>query len=187
MNLGADFSLTDVDWTPVVGGEWIFYSGDDGTSTGDTVASAIGGWDPVYRGKFDSLLREFQSAGFYLPAQSGATIPATFNHITNSYTNQHQFSLHAKVSPLEDLVVDNKISWFVADKGIRSTPSGFASASATKRERFIGTEYDVQAIYDYTDDVQIGAVYGVFFPGDVFRTPFDDTAQELVTTVSVKF
>jgi hypothetical protein len=177
-NLGADYSAGDVAWSPTVGGEWIWYSGDD--SEVGSAGSAIGGWDPVYRGRFSSLLREFQAAGFYVPAQSGATVGGTFAGVTNSTTNQHTFALHGTVKPIEDLTIDNRFSWFLADKGIRPT-------ATAKRYHYFGGEWDVQANYDYTDDVKIGAVWGIFMPGNVFRSPYDETAQELVTSVSVKF
>jgi hypothetical protein len=134
----------------------------------------------VFRGNFTSALREFQAAGFYMPAQSLATVGGTFNAITNSTTNQHQFALHAMVRPIEDLSIDNRFTWFLADVGI-------VPVAGAKRESFFGTEWDVQANYAYTDDVNFGLIYGLFNPGNVFRTPFDDTAQQLVTSVSVKF
>ncbi len=175
-DLGLDYTMKGTAWTPTLGGEWIFYSGDEGNAT------AIGGWDPIYRGAFSTLLREFQAAGFYMPAQSGATIigSTTYNTITNSTTNQHQLALHAAVRPLEDLKVDNRLTWFIADKGVVPAPGA-------KRENFFGTEWDVKADYAYTDDVALGLVYGLFLPGNVFRDPFDSSAQELVTSVSVKF
>jgi hypothetical protein len=185
-NIGADYTASGVAWTPTVGGEWIFYSGDDGVDGTNGSPTAIGGWNPVYRGAFTSALREFQGAGFYLPAQSGADVPTTagaantFNAITNSATNQHQLALQATVRPLEDLSVLNRLMWFIADKGIVAVPGA-------KRESYIGAEWDVVANYNYTEDVQIGATWGVFWPGSVFRTPYDEPAQELVTTVGVKF
>ena len=182
-NLGLDYTLGGTAWTPTLGGEWIFYSGDngDGGGSGSTVGSAIGGWDPVYRGQFTSLIREFQGAGFYMPSQSGSTVGGTFNNVTNSTTNQHQLALHAALKPLEDLSVDNRFTWFIADKGIKPT------TQRVKTEKYFGSEWDVNANYAYTDDVQMGLVYGLFFPGSVFKSPHDNTAQELVTSVSVKF
>ena len=84
------------------------------------------------------------------------------------------------MAPIEDLVVDNRYSWFLADKGIRPVQSA-------KREYYFGAEWDMNAIYNYTDDVQMGATWSMFFPGSVFRNPYDDMASQLVTTVSVKF
>ncbi len=173
-NIGADYTAKGVAWTPTVGGEWIYFSGARAGGT------AIAGWDPVFRGSFKTLLREFQAAGYYMPAQSGATLNGTYNNITNSTTNQSQLALHATVKPLEDLSVDNRLTWFTAPVGIRPTVNA-------KRKSYIGSEWDVQANYNYTDDVQLGLVYGIFWPGDVFRNPYDDIAQELVSSVSVKF
>ena len=173
-NLGLDYAASGAPWSPTVGGEWIFYAGDEGNAT------AIAGWEPVFRGAFTTLIREFQAAGFYVPAQSGATVGGAFNNITNSVTNQHQLALHAMVKPIEDLSLDNRLTWFIADNGI-------VPVAGAKRESFFGTEWDVNANYHYTDDVQMGLVYGVFWPGSVFRSPYDDIAQELVTSVSVKF
>lgn len=173
-NLGGDLSIKDAPWSPKVGAEWIWYSGDDGN------ASAIGAWDPMFRGSFTTALREFQGAGFYLPAQSGATIGGTFNTITNSATNQHQFAGHATVWPIEDLSVDNRLTWFRTDNGI-------VPVAGAKRQHYLGFEWDVQANYNYTDDVQFGVIYALFAPGNVFRTPYDDNAQELVSSVNVKF
>ena len=173
-NVGLDYTASGVTWTPTVGGECIFYSGDEGNGT------AIGGWDPVFRGAFTSALREFQAAGFYMPAQSGSTVGGTFNNITNSTTNQHQLAVHASVKPLEDLSIDNRLTWFIADVGI-------VPVAASKRETYFGNEWDVRANYNYTNDVQLGVTYAMFNPGNVFRTPYDDTAQELITSVDVKF
>ena len=62
----------------------------------------------------------------------------------------------------------------------------------------MGTEWDTKFTYSYTDDVQFGFLYGLFLPGNVFRDAGvvagtaaaiagDAVAQELVSTVSVKF
>jgi len=179
-NLGLDYGLSDAPWSPTVGAEWLFWAGDDG---GGAVAtgSAIAGWEPVFRGRFTTLIREFQAPGFYMPAQSGSTVGGTFNNITSSATNQHQLALHATLNPIEDLSVDNRLTWFLTDKAIK------ADTGNTKTEKFLGTEWDLNANYNYTDDVQMGLIYGIFWPGAVFRHPHDDMAQELVTSVSVKF
>ena len=180
-NLGLDYTAKSVAWTPTIGGEWVFYSGgkDQASAAG---TSAIGGWDPVFRGHFFSALRDFQAAGFYMPAQSGATLDGTFNNVTNATTNQHALSVHALMKPLEDLALDTKYSWFIAPVGIRPTTS-----AGTKEKHGLGAEWDTQLTYNYTDDVQLGVVYAFFAPGNVFRNPYDAPAQELVTSVNVKF
>ncbi len=178
MNLGADYTMADAAWSPTLGGEWVYFSGDEGVQGG--IGTAIAGWDGMYRGRFFSALRDFQATGFYLPAQSGATAGGTFANVTGAQTNQHILALHGTLRPVKDLTVDNRLSWFLADKAVRSTIN-------SKPKRFFGTEWDVQANYAYTDDVNLGLVWGIFMPGSVFRSPYDSIAQEAITSVSVKF
>jgi len=175
-NLGTDWTLKDAMWSPTVGAEWIFFTGRQINGSGSA------GWEPVFHGYFPDRLRSTQTAGFYLPAQSGATVGGTFNAITNSYTNQHTLALHGTVMPIEDLAVDNRYSWFVADEGIKPT-----TTPGTKREHYFGSEWDMNATYNYTDDVQLGAALSVYWPGSVFRSPYDDISSQLLTSVSVKF
>lgn len=173
-NLGADYTLADVSMTPKVGAEWIWFSGKD-------VDGAAAGWDPIARGYFTTAIREFQGAGFYRPDQTcfvGGAQGAT--GCTSSATNQHQLSLYGSVKPLEDLTIAPRLSWFILDVGA-------IPVAGSKRNSFAGTELDVVTTYNYTDDVQLGLIYGLFLPGNVYRTPNDSTAQELISSVSVKF
>jgi len=83
------------------------------------------------------------------------------------------------------LTIAPRLSWFYLADGIR--PIGADGAAATKKKNYAGTELDTQVTYNYTDDVQFGLIYGVFAPGNVYRTPNDAVAQELISSVSVKF
>jgi len=157
--------------SPKVGGEWIFFSGKDG----DTGAAQ--GWDPMARGYFTTAIREFQTgaaSGFYGTDQAGDT---------SSSTNQHQLALFASLTPIEDLTLDQRLTWFILDVGAL----GSSGAVDEKRESFAGTEWDTVLTYDYTEDVQFGLIYALFLPGGVYHSPTDSTAQELVTSVSLKF
>jgi hypothetical protein len=172
-NLGGEFGFADVAMTPRVGAEWIFWSGKDSDGS-------IAGWDPIARSYFTTAIREFQTAnasGFYGTGQPGDTSAAT---------NQNQFSVWGGLSPVEDLNATSRLSFFWQHVGaVPHTAAGVRSDG--ERKGYAGTEWDNQLVYDYTDDVQLGFLYGVFFPGSIYRTGFDSTAQELVTTVSVKF
>ena len=170
VDLGADYTLTSVAMTPKIGAEWIFFSGKD---TGD---GAVTGWDPLARGYFTTAIREFQtsaSGAFYPTAQAGDT---------GGYSNQHQLSLYGSLKPIEDLTVAPRLSWFFLDE-----PAIQAIGGGNKRRSYAGTEWDTQVTYDYTDDVQFGFIYALFVPGTVYQHPNDNVAQELVTSVSVKF
>ncbi len=167
-NLGADYQLADVMATPTIGAEWRYYSGKD-------VDGAVAGWRPIAPGYFRNALRDFQSqstvAGFYATDQAG---------VTGATTNQHELGFYGSLKPIEDLTVAPRLAWFIMDTG--SIPS-----AGSKRESFLGTEWDTVVTYDYTDDVQLGLIYALFAPGSAFRSPNDSTAQELITSVSVKF
>ena len=175
-NLGLEYTAKDVAMTPKVGAEWIFYSGKN-------VDGAVAGWDPIARGYFTTALREFQNptaAAFYPPDQTCFANGAGANACTGSATNQHQLSLYGSFKPINDLTVAPRLSWFILDEGA-------IPVAGSKRNSFAGTEWDTVVNYDYTDDVQFGVIYGLFLPGNVYRTPNDAVAQELVTSVSVKF
>jgi len=173
-DLGAEYTAKDVPMTPKLGAEWIFYSGKDNNG-------AITGWDPIARGYFTTALREFQNAApFYPAAQACYTNGAAGGVCTGSATNQHQFSLYGSFKPLQDLTIAPRLSWFMLDVGV-------IPVAGSKRRGFAGTEWDTVVTYNYTDDVQFGLIYGLFAPGSVYRNPQDNAAQELVSSVSVKF
>ena len=179
-NLGGDITLKDVALSPKFGAEWRFYSGHN-------VDGPVSGWEAIAPGYFTTALREFQTrstiTGFYPNAQTG---------VTSSQTNQHELALYGGLNPLEDLRINQRLSWFFLPVGSLHPVTGLAASNA-KRESFLGAEWDTMVTYNYTDDVQLGLIYGVFFPGSVYRTGSagagfgNDAAQEIVTTVGVKF
>lgn len=180
-NLGGEYTLTSVPTTPKFGAEWRFYSGtktpNESTDRANNLGAG-GGWTPIAPGYFTTALREFQTqstvAGFYANDQVG---------VTSAATNQHELALYGGLRPLEDLSVMSRLSWFALDRGVRST----LTPKDGKRRSYIGSEWDTNVTYNYTEDVQFGVLYALFNPGSVFRTPNDDHAQELITSVSVKF
>ena len=181
-NLGADVTLADVATKPMLGAEWIFFSGKNSKACPTTSCGGVPGWDPIAKGYFTTALRDFQTssgvAGFYSPSQAG---------VTGGQTNQHDLSLYGSFKPLEDLTIAPRLSWFFLANGIRPiAPNGTAQA---KRSSYVGMEWDTVATYNYTDDVQFGLIYGLFAPGNIYLGAhgLDSTAQELVSSVSVKF
>jgi len=180
-NLGGEYTFAQATTTPKVGAEWRFYSGEYLPDVG-----AIIGWDPVAPGYFRTAIREFQTrstlgTAFYAVDQTG---------VTSGQTNQHELALYGGLVPMEDLSLNTRLAWFLLDEEALQPQS-------SPREKFIGTEWDTQLLYNYTDDVQFGLLYALFLPGSVFRNggsgggnvtvTGDATAQQIVTTVSVKF
>ena len=174
-DLGGQVSLADATWTPTLGAEWIFYSG--------AKKDALAGWNPMYRGKFDTLIREFL----------GGIYATDYPNDNASFTNEHQIALFGGIKPSDSVRLDTRFTWFATDEGVR-----VGTLAGGKTPHYLGAEWDTKALYDYTEDVQFGLIYGVYWPGAVYRdqaaTPASvtnlggrSTAQELVSTVSVKF
>ena len=56
-----------------------------------------------------------------------------------------------------------------------------------KHNKWAGSEIDLKAIYDYTEDVQFSLLYGNFVPGSSFDERTDNIAQELIGSMKVTF
>jgi hypothetical protein len=157
----------DFAWRPVVGVEYIFYSGDD--KIGDTGVATNGqynGWDVMYRGKFDTAIREFQNV-FYATEQPSCP----------SFTNQHQFLVFGTLEPTDSLTFEAKYGHFWLDKS-------YGAANTSKN---VGDEVDLQLTWDYTEDVSFGLLTAWFFPGNHFQSSRDDVATDIVGTVKLSF
>ena len=180
-NLGLEHTFTGVAMTPKIGAEWRYYSGRD-------LDGAVPGWSIIAPGYFTTALREFQTAssitGFYPNDQqyfrNGANGAGT-----GAQTNQNEFGFFGSLKPIEDLTISPRLSFFVLPVG--AYPVGPDGVKTTKRKHYAGTEWDTNVVYNYTDDVQFGLLYALFASGDVYRRPNDSTAQELISSVSVKF
>ncbi|MFC1479845.1 alginate export family protein [Candidatus Omnitrophota bacterium] len=158
------------DWRPVLGAEYIFYSGSSGWSDRDpNTGGEYGGWDRMYRGKFDTAIREYQN-WFYRTDKTSS--PA--------FTNQHQFLLRGSIEPTDDIT-------FNATYGNFWLAVPFSQNSNTST--YVGQEVDLDLNWDYTEDVQFGLLAGWFFPGQHFNDNLKsaDIAADLVGTVKLSF
>lgn len=168
-------------WKPVVSAEYIFYSGDSQSGNRDTsTSSTYTGWDPMYRGKFDTAIREFQNV-FYATSQT--TTPA--------YTNQHQILLKGTIEPTDSLAFTATYGNFWLDQSFAntsSTGSPYGNGSTAENTGiYVGQEVDLELKWDYTEDVSFGLLAGWFFPGEVFASNSDNIATDLVGTVKLSF
>ncbi len=166
-------------WKPVVSAEYIMYSGDNHSgdrniSTQDT----YGGWDPMYRGKFDTAIREFQNV-FYQTRQPS----------TPAFTNQHQLLFKGTVEPTDSLAFTATYGNFWLCQGFadnNTTGSGYGVVSQNT-SLYVGSEVDLELKWDYTEDVSFGLLSGWFFPGDAFGSNSDDIATDLVGSMKLSF
>ncbi|MGB2599746.1 MAG: alginate export family protein [Candidatus Omnitrophota bacterium] len=157
----------DFAWRPVMGVEYVFYSGNE--NMGNQLATTSGdwkGWDPMYRGKFDTAIREFQNS-FYATAMASSP----------SYTNQHQLLVTGVVEPTDSLTFKAKYGhfWLAEDW------------SSTNTDKNVGDEVDLLLTWDYTEDVQFSLLTAWFFPGDHFDGGQDSAATDIVGSVKLSF
>ena len=165
----------DFAWRPVIGAEYIYYSGEEDIGNEiDQTSGLYHGWDPMYRGKFDTAIREFQNV-FYRTAMAS----------TPSNTNQHQILVRGSVEPTDSLTCEALYGHFWLDK--RFAENAVMATPETAKKN-VGDEVDLKVTWDYTEDVQFSLLCAFFFPGDHFSSGGgNDTATDLVGTVKLSF
>ncbi|MBF0386081.1 MAG: hypothetical protein HQL27_09485, partial [Candidatus Omnitrophica bacterium] len=151
----ASFALPDAvlpgkikEYKPVLGYELTYASGDNDAYETD----AYGGWDPLYEG------------------QAGGKIYDTLFAQSNCLVNTASLTFN----PMEDLTTKLSFSKLMLADELEPSqtvtllqPDGTTqSVTAVKDdEAGLGWEIDASAMYDYTEDVQIGLNLGWYNPG----------------------
>jgi len=170
-------------WKPKVGAEYIYYSGNEPESNEARAVGDYTGWDPMYRGKFDSAIREFVGR-FYNSARYPVRVDRMQSNVDASFNNQHQVVFLGSLQPIESLTLKANYNLFWNQfQYLSNNPA----VDASKSGGFIGQEVDLQATWDYTEDVSFGILAGWFMPGEVYTDHLHDTATDLVGTVKVSF
>ncbi|MDD5504154.1 MAG: porin [Candidatus Omnitrophica bacterium] len=167
VDAGIDYTFADVKWTPKVGAEWTWLSGDkEGTNKYEA-------WDPLFRGKFDSYISDFRNIT-KLATQGGSIAAA------NDYgmTNQQSIALFGSIAPMTDITMDARWTYLWHDQKLTS------SGDESKR---LGHEIDGKVAYDYTEDVEFNVMGGVFWPGKYYKSPDNKAASQIIAGVSVDF
>lgn len=178
LDVAGDYNLKDMKWTPTVGLEYIFYSGEEKTSVGDSTGNKWNSWDPIYRGKFDTAIREFQNV-YYATAMRADNAAVQALDQDSGATNQQQYIVKGTINPISHLKVDGRFAWFRMDEA--------QVVSSASRSKDLGSELDLSLTYDYTEDVSFGLLTAWFFPGKYWLGGQDDIATDLVGTVKVAF
>ncbi|MFH1594087.1 MAG: alginate export family protein [Candidatus Omnitrophota bacterium] len=180
-------------WKPVVGTEYILYSGNQNEDR-QNLNNAVGqyeGWDMMYRGKFDTAYREF--VGTFNVTHQGL-LARQLDYIElfedASVTNQHQVAAYGSLAPTDSLTIDGRLSFFWQQYA-RTIPQQMLNPGGLpgddKRNEYLGSEIDISLTWDYTEDVSFGLLTAWFFPGAHYADCSDDTATDVVGTVKLSF
>ena len=159
-NVGGRFTMKNAQWTPAINANYIYASGN------------FVPW-------FDYA--EGYNGYLFAPALS----------------NIHIFNLGASVKPYENTTLSLQAYYYMradGDTGVGVSPSGAnvdfggLAFAANGDGDSLGWEIDSILGYDYSKDVRVQLVYGVFIPGGAFnKGNADATAQEVRGELNVKF
>jgi len=172
-------------WKPKLGVEYIYYSGDKNIEDNEaTSEGTYTGWDRMYRGKFDTAIREFQGL-YYATAQDARSVQAdqTPSYPDAADSNQHQIVVSGCVQPTDSLTVETVYANFWQ----QYETSEISNNTREDQGTYLGSEIDVVLTWDYTEDVQFGLLGAWYFPGDHYNGGNDDVATDLVGTVQLSF
>ncbi|MDD2703694.1 MAG: hypothetical protein PHC33_06820, partial [Candidatus Omnitrophica bacterium] len=107
-------------------------------------------------------------------------------------TNQQIFGLNLGLKPADDFAVKFRYanaravkSYDDATLAVWGTSTGACYDMTDKKD--LGNEFDVNLIYDYTEDVQFGFKVGLFSPGNAFDGSNDEYASQVLGTMKVTF
>ena len=186
-NIDANYTWTQVPWTPVTGVGWVYFSGEkSNASDGITDQNDdYGAWDSMYRGQFFTAINDFL-AGTDGPGGLYATVDP---NDTGGATNRHVVYFDLWTKPMQDLTAGLRYSYL----WVPEAPTVIERGSASKRDSELGHEIDGKVEYAYTDDVKLGLIGAIFLPGNYYdgrldsNTRSDDNAWEVVGSASVKF
>ena len=159
VNLGTRFTMKDVKWTPSLNANYTYASG------GGQGGTFIPWFDYGYNG--------------YL-----------FNP---ALANIHIFNLGASVKPSKNTSLALEGYYYLkASRNVNVASGanvdfggyGFVGSATSQN---VGWEIDAIAGYDYSKDVRVQLVYGVFVPDNAFSGVIASTAQEVRGEINVKF
>jgi hypothetical protein len=164
---------------PVIGLMYSYFSGD-AALTATNPDKDYHQWDPMFENQ-----------------TSGHIINALF-----SSSNAHNINTNLTLKPsfLEDVTIRGDYVYQLLAKGLASPVTGdFTEYDSTgyrykAQSKSIGQEFDLNLIYDYTEDVQIGLLLGWFWPGAAINKTLSGgsleqgvTANEVIASCAVKF
>ena len=155
-------------YTPAVTLLGAIFSGKKDPASYDNTNEKFRGWDPMFENqKFGDIANQM------LPQ-----------------TNIRVIGGIATMKPAEDVILKGEYYAYWAD---RKYNNGDIVESLTgeevmmRDEKFIGQEVDLSVVYDYTEDVQFGLLYGMVFAGPALDGRNDNMPSEVIGSMKVTF
>ena len=158
----ADYALKKLPYSPMVGIQYTYLSGDKNDSDSKDKA-----WDPMFE---DQTLNSIPNVLF-------------------ANSNMQVINLKGSMKPMEDVtVLVNYGNYRLAQKLSGSQDLGYGSGWTLTGKKPLGNALDLSAVYDYTEDVQLALDLGWFFPGKAFdKTDGRRTANQVIGSMKVTF
>lgn len=154
--------LPNTTYTPSLSLLYAYFSGNKGSSKNNTA------WDPMFE---DQRFGDIANAQF-------------------PQSNAHIAGFIGTLKPMEDVTLAAEYYLFWWDKvyGVNQVITSVRGNNLTMtNKKFAGSELDIKANYDYTEDVQFSLLGGLFFPGAAFDKLNDRTASEVIGSMKVSF
>jgi len=122
-------------------------------------------------------------------------IPADIANAILPNTNMQVIGAKLSVKPIDDLTVKLRYANLAlanAKNGLRSIPvwptvAGTTYYSLVSGKKALGNEVDLHLLYDYTEDVQLGLLLGVFEPSSAFDKDNRQNATQVIGSMKVTF
>jgi len=162
----------DNTWKPMLGVQYVYLGGESDLSAG--TPSDYGSWNGAFRGPIYGWIHDYKEVYF----------ATAFTGDQAAGQNQQHISVYGSLQPMEDLKLTAAWWYFWATDDYHFTPADPTTATLNDE---IGNEIDLAAIYSYTEDVTFTMMADWFIPGDLYQSPFDDVATQLIGEVKVVF
>ncbi|MFH1441525.1 MAG: alginate export family protein [Candidatus Omnitrophota bacterium] len=160
---GAEYLFQDVKYTPSLAAGYAYFTGQKEDDTKHCRA-----WDPMYE---DQKYGDIANALF-------------------DQSNIHVAVMSSSMKATEDITLMASGYGFWWDKKFNSNDVVTSRRNNTlvmKPRKYAGTELDLKAVYDYTEDVQFSLLSGILWPGGSFSNANDRTATEVIGSMKVIF
>ena len=178
-------------WKPKLGVEYIYYSGNKNIASENPQSTgSYTGWDIMYRGKWDSKIRDYQGL-YYISQQdlSNQRLDMLPTYPDAAFSNQHQIILMGSVQPTDSLSMALKyFNFWQQYSTYHRGPTGDVNAGDRIDDgTYLGGEIDLMVSWDYTEDVSFGLTGAWYFPGKHYYNESDDVATDVVGSMKLSF